>query len=222
MIAQFYRLVLSALCGGLLSGALLAAAHLLTTAPLIAQAEAYEKAQPAHDHAAYVAEGGWRPETGIERAVYTVAADLMAAIGFALLVAAGLCLAGGGWRQGLWWGLAGFAAIIVAPGLGLPPVLPGAGEAPLLARQLWWLLTATATGGGLALLAFTKHVRWAVLAIVLIALPQFYGAPQPAEHTAAAPEALARQFAAMATAVNFLFWAALGASTGYFYRRFAT
>jgi cobalt transporter subunit CbtA len=223
-MAAFRRLFYAALCAGLLSGVFVAIAHQIGTAPLIHEAETFEEAQHhAGGHAADHAGAAWEPENGIERTLYTLVADLLAAIGFALMLAAGLSVIGGdgGWREGLWWGLAGFAAITLAPGLGLPPELPGTEAAPLLARQLWWLATAAASGGGLGLLAFTRRPFYAVLAVVLIALPHLYGAPQPAEHAAAAPEALAQRFAAAATLVSFLFWATLGASTGYFHRRFA-
>jgi cobalt transporter subunit CbtA len=214
-VAAFRRLVYAALCGGLLSGALAAAAHQVATVPLILEAETYERAaQPAPATEA--------PETRIERATATLGADLLTGIGFALLLAAGLALRGGAvtWRDGLFWGLAGFAAFTIAPGIGLPPELPGAPAAPLASRQLWWLATALSTGGALALLAFTRRPIYALLAVVLIVLPQAYGAPLPLSDTAAAPEALAQRFAVMATLVSFIFWAALGASTGYFYRRF--
>ena len=219
-MAAFQRLIYAALCAGLLSGVLAAAAHQVAVVPLILRAELYEDAaRTAHDLAAPP-----RAENGFERAAYTIAADVLAAIGFALLLAAGLSLDGGdiGWRQGLWWGLAGFAAITLAPGLGLPPELPGSEAAPLLSRQLWWIATAAATAGGLALLAFTRRQPYAALAMLLIALPHAYGAPQPAEHIAAAPAALAQRFAAIVTLVSFLFWATLGTSTGYFYGRFAS
>src|SRR5712691_6174332 len=216
-MAAFRRLVYTALCAGLLCGVFAAGAHQLGTVPLILEAETYEQAAQHPNTAAE-----WEPENGIERAAYTLAADLLTAIGFALLLAAGLTLRGGAvsWRDGLFWGLAGFATFTVAPGLGLPPEIPGTAAAPLIARQLWWLVTVASTGGALALLAFTRRAPYAALAALLIVLPHFYGAPQPAEHATAAPEALARRFAEAATLVSFLFWAALGASTGYFYRRF--
>jgi cobalt transporter subunit CbtA len=233
-MAVFRRLLYAALCAGLLSGIFVAVAHQIGTVPLILEAETYEEAAQhastqthAHGNTAAAVhdstEAGWKPETRVERAAYTLAADLLAAIGFALLLAAGFALRGGsvGWREGLLWGLAGFATFSVAPGLGLPPELPGTESAPLLARQVWWLATAVSTGCGLALLAFTTRPRYAILAAILIVLPHVYGAPSPAEHAAGvAPEALARRFAAAATLASFLFWAALGASTGYFYRRF--
>ena len=222
----FRRLLYAALCAGFLSGAIAAAAHQIGTVPLILKAETYEQIGAAVPHAAaphgHAAAAAWEPENGLERTAYTFAADLLAGIGFALLLAAGLTLRGGdvGWREGLFWGLAGFAAFTLSPGLGLPPELPGGDAGPLLARQLWWTLTAAATAGGLALLAFTRRPLYAIVAAALIALPHLYGAPQPAEHAAAAPAALVRQFAVAATLVSFLFWAALGAATGYFYRRF--
>jgi predicted cobalt transporter CbtA len=58
--------------------------------------------------------------------------------------------------------------------------------------------------------------------VLLIALPHLYGAPQPAGHAGAGvPEALAHRFAAVAVVTSLLFWAALGAATGGFYRCFA-
>jgi cobalt transporter subunit CbtA len=222
-VAVLRRLVWVALCAGLLSGLFATVAHQIGTVPVILKAEVYEKAAehsqtPAHEHPA-----AWEPQNGVERAAYTLLADLLTAIGFALLLAAGLALRGGAvsWRDGVFWGLAGFAAITIAPGLGLPPELPGTEAAPLLDRQLWWLATAVSTGSGLALLAFANRVHWAILAAILIVLPHFYGAPRLAEHAASmAPEALTHQFVVAVTVVSFLFWLILGASTGYFYSRF--
>ena len=228
-MAIFRRLVCAALCAGLLSGVVAAGAHQIGTVPLILEAEIYEQAAQhatadktgaaaPHEHKA----AEWEPENGIERAGYTLVADLLAAIGFALLLAAGLALRGGSvtWREGLLWGLAGFATFTIAPGLGLPPEIPGTESGPLVARQLWWLATAVSTASGLALLAFSRRALYAAFAVILIVVPHLYGAPQPADYAAAAPEALAHRFTVAATLVSFLFWAALGASTGYFYRRF--
>lgn len=234
-MAVLRRLLLAALCAGLLSGVVAALAHQFGTVPLLLKAEEYETAgEPAKadagSQAAAAAQHGhgaaaeWRPEEGVERAAYTLAADMLAGIGFALLLAAGIALRGGetGWREGLLWGLAGFLAFTIAPGLGLPPDVPGNAAGPLLQRQLWWCATAAATAGGLALLAFTTRPFAALLGAALIVLPHLYGAPTPpADAAHAAPPALAHQFATAATIVSFVFWAALGASTGYFYRRFA-
>src|SRR3954463_11645090 len=111
-------------------------------------------------------------------------------VAFALLLVSGYTLNGTAmnWRKGLFWGLAGFASFTLAPGLGLPPEVPGTEAAPLLDRQIWWSATVLLTGGGLALMAFSRQARWAVVAILLIALPHLVGAPQPADHASAAPE----------------------------------
>ena len=228
----FRRLVFAALCAGLLSGLVAAAAHQFGTVPLILAAETYEQkttpaAADAHSHGPTAAHqptaAEWELENGIERTLYTLAADLLTAIGFALLLASGLALRGGAvtWRDGLLWGLAGFAAFTLAPGIGLPPEVPGTESAPLLTRQLWWLATAIVTGAGLALLAFTRSAICAALALLLLVLPHLYGAPSPTEHAAAAPAALAHRFVVAVTVASLLFWGVLGAATGYFYRRFA-
>jgi cobalt transporter subunit CbtA len=223
-MAVFRRLVLVALCAGLLSGIFATAAHQLSTVPVILKAEMYEKAAEhqaasvqVHEHSA-----AWEPENGTERTAYTLIADVLTGIGFALLLAAGLTLRGGEvtWREGLFWGLAGFLAFTIAPGLGLPPQVPGSETASLFERQVWWLATAVSTGCALALFSFTRRAPWAILAAFLIIVPHLYGAPQPMDHSAEAPESLARQFVVSVTVVSFLFWLILGASTGYFFRRF--
>src|SRR5215472_11468172 len=221
-MAVFRRLVFAALGAGLLAGVFAAVAHQISTVPLILQAETYEKPLLHGAAADHPSDTAWEPENGVERAAYTLLADALTGIGFALLLAAGLTMSGGeiGWRQGLLWGLAGFATFTLAPGLGLPPQLPGTEAAPLLQRQLWWVTTAAATGGGLALLAFTRRAPWAALAAILIVLPHLYGAPQLAEPGSAAPEALTRQFIESIVVASFLFWFVLGTSTGYFYSRF--
>jgi cobalt transporter subunit CbtA len=220
-MAVFRRLVFAALCAGLLSGVFAAMAHQIATVPLILEAETYEKSSAHTSAAAHKHSSAWEPENGVERTAYTLLADILTGVGFALLVGAGLTLRGGevGWRQGLLWGLAGFATFTVAPSLGLPPQLPGSDAAPLFDRQLWWLGTTVATGCALALIAFTARARWTILAAVLIVLPHVYGAPEPPEQMAAAPAVLTHHFIIAATVVNFLFWLILGASTGYFHER---
>jgi len=221
-MALLRRLVLVALCAGVLSGAFATVAHQFGTVPVILNAEVYEKTAEhsspgGHEHAS-----AWDPENGAERTACTLVADVLTGIGFALLLAAGLTLRGGEitWREGLFWGLAGFATFALAPSLGLPPQVPGAETAPLVERQLWWVATAVATASALALFSFTRRAPWAIFAAVLIVLPHLYGAPQPLAHGSGPSAALAHQFAVMVTITSFLFWVILGASTGYFYRRF--
>src|SRR4051812_21537235 len=224
----FRRLFLVALCAGTLSGVVITVVHQIGAVPIILQAEVFEKAtetpaaEPAmtavHEHEV----AAWGPEDGIERTAYTGLADVLTGIAFALLLVSGYTLSNTAvnWRKGLLWGLAGFATFTLAPGLGLPPEVPGTEAAPLLERQVWWSATVLLTGGGLALIAFSRYALWVIVAIVLIALPRLVGAPQPAEHASAAPQALAHRFIVAATVTSLLFWACLGMSTGVMFQRY--
>lgn len=231
----FRGLFFAAALSGLIAGLLATAIHAVTTVPIILQAETYEAAAEAsppavHDHgpgnatgAHEHAAGAWAPDDGIERTAYTALADVLTGIGCALLLCAGFALRGQAmdWRQGMFWGLAGFAAFTVAPGLGLPPELPGTESAPLFDRQVWWLLTVTATAGGLALIFFGRQVLYAVSGAALIVLPHLIGAPQPEAHVSLAPASLSHDFVVAAAVSSFAFWLAVGLFSGLFYGRFA-
>lgn len=224
-------LFFAALLAGLLAGGAGTVLHHLGTVPLILQAEAYEAAPAAghaHGHGERAAPhhhdaAAWQPGDGLERTAYTVVADLLTGVAYAFLLVGAFALRGRAvdWRQGLFWGLAGFAAFTLAPGLGLPPELPGTEAAPLADRQLWWAATVLLTAGGLGLIAFTRHLGWAALGAGLIVLPHLLGAPQPAEHAALAPEALAQRFVVMVTLTSLLFWLVLGGAAGWLYGRFS-
>ena len=228
---RFGRLLLAAVIAGGLSGILVSIVHQVATVPVILDAEVYENAggesAPAvasvapdgHDHE-HDGEA-WAPADGLERTLYTTAADMLTGIGFALVLVACYRLWGRAmnWRTGLYWGLAGFGAVIVAPTLGLPFEVPGTEAAPLFARQVWWIGTVVATGGGLAMILLGRAPAWCILGLALIVAPHAIGAPQPAEYASVAPEAVAHRFIVAATVTGLLFWAALGATTGLFYKR---
>lgn len=241
----FRRIFWVAALAGLLAGLLATAVHHVSTVPLILQAEVFESAAaPAHEHGHDQGHGhgsagtaqdhghdaddhhhdpdAWAPEDGLERFGYTALAHVLTGIGFALLLVCAYVVSGRevGWRQGLLWGLAGFAVFTLAPGLGLKPELPGTETAPLDLRQIWWLATAVATAAGLALIVFGRRPLLALAGVLLLVLPHLYGAPLPETHHSAAPETLAQHFAQQAFAANLLFWAGLGALTGFFYQRF--
>src|SRR5262249_2208920 len=142
--------------------------------------EGQAQSSPAHEHE----DEAWEPEDGLERTAFTLLADILTGIGFSLLLVAAYTVKGDDldWRQGLYGGLAGFAAVTLAPGLGLPPEVPGTEAAPLLQRQIWWVATVLLTGGGLAAIVFGKRPLLALVGVALIVLPHAYGAPQPAEY----------------------------------------
>ncbi len=217
----FRRIVLVAALAGLAAGLAMTALQQVGTVPLILQAETYEaKDHPAdHQH-----EQAWEPADGAERLAFTAAANVLSAIGFALLLVAAGELRGGiaTWREGVLWGLAGFAIFTLAPSLGLPPELPAMPAAPLGARQAWWLATVVTTAGGLALLAFRRGLPWVALAAVLLVAPHLIGAPQPASHESPVPAALARQFVAAVVSTSLVFWILLGGLAGFVRTRLAT
>ncbi|MFA6154393.1 CbtA family protein [Mesorhizobium sp.] len=241
----FRNVVFIAAIAGLVAGVVLASMQAFATDPLIYQAEVFEKAGGhQHDHAAAPAasttdamstaapapaeaaapmeDEGWAPADGFERFAFSVVANIVTGIGFALILVAVSEFAGGigSWRQGLFWGLAGFAAFTLAPGLGLPPELPAMPAADLMQRQIWWWATVAATASGLGLLAFRKSLPLAILAVALIVAPHIVGAPQPDSFVTAIPEGLHHQFVVAVTVTNLVFWLVLGAAVGVVRGRF--
>lgn len=227
---MFRTIVFAAALAGLLAGILVTVVQHFGTVPLILQAEVYETAAetaaaPAiagHNHDHGDEHEAWAPQNGFDRTAFTAAANIVTGIGFALLLVAGYAMRGRaiGWREGLLWGMAGFAVFMLAPSLGLPPELPGMPAAPLGPRQIWWVLTAAATASGLALLAFRPAPAWAIVAVILLVLPHVVGAPQPTEGEMLVPEALAHSFVVAVTVTSFLFWVALGVLSAVFFERF--
>ncbi|MER9304985.1 CbtA family protein [Mesorhizobium sp. M0293] len=240
----FRNVVFIAAIAGLVAGVVLACMQAYATVPLILKAEVYEQAGGGHHHdhaapaptdsnatstaapAAEVApaaeDEGWAPADGFERFAFSVLANIVTGIGFALILVAVSEFAGGigGWRQGVFWGLAGFAVFTLAPGLGLPPELPAMPAADLTERQIWWWATVAATAAGLGLIAFRKSLPLAILAVALIVAPHIVGAPQPDSFETPIPEGLHHQFVVAVTVTNLVFWLVLGAVVGVVRGRF--
>ena len=215
---------------------MISVAQFFGTVPLIQQSEVYERkaaadAPPAaHEQTAGPARitvttvatranGSLRK--GFSATPSRSAANILTAIGFALLLTGVYAIRGRPvtWREGLLWGLGGFVVFTAAPGLGLPPELPGMPVAELTARQTWWIATATATAGGLYLLAFRSAAWAAVLGLALIVLPHLIGAPLAPESHGAVPAALSHRFIVVVTLTSLLFWALLGVCTSIAFGR---
>ena len=211
---------------GLLAALLLTLLQSFWVAPLILQAESFEKAPPAaevvHEHAAGHTHDAqaWEPEDGWQRVLSTTGGNLVVAVGFALMLA-GLYTLRAPTRtaQGLLWGLAGYATFVLAPTLGLPPELPGTAAADLTLRQTWWIGTAASTAAGLALIVFGRNWLLKGLGLAILAVPHFIGAPQPEVHSMLAPEALEAQFKIASQLTNVAFWLALGLISAWLFRR---
>jgi cobalt transporter subunit CbtA len=244
----FRNVVFVAAIAGLVAGVVLACMQAYATVPLILKAEVYEQAGGGHQHehaaapaanaadtnamstavpapaeaAAPAEDEGWAPADGFERFAFSVLANIVTGIGFALVLVAVSEFAGGigNWRQGVFWGLAGFAAFTLAPGLGLPPELPAMPAADLTQRQIWWWATVAATAAGLGLIAFRKSLPLAILAVILIVAPHIVGAPQPDSFETPIPEGLHHQFVVAVTVTNLVFWLVLGAVVGVVRGRF--
>lgn len=141
-----------------------------------------------------------------------VAYALILTAGFGLAQSMGIAISA---REGLLWGIAGFASFQLAPALGLAPELPGTIAADLAARQIWWWGTVLATGTGLALLAYGRgYLAWAV-ALLLLAAPHIVGAPLPDAYWGVAPPEVGAMFATRVLATALVVWALLGWAAGY-------
>jgi cobalt transporter subunit CbtA len=235
-------IVFASVISGFIVGIIVTVLQQFGTVPLILKAEVFEKAAESHqvsephqasdsqappaaaghDHAGHEHEHAaeaWEPKDGFERNAYTAAANVLTGVGFALLLAGFFSVQSGmtgesvSWHQGLMWGLAGFAVFTIAPGLGLPPELPGVPAAPLLSRQIWWVVAALATAGGLGLIFFRRSVPAAIAGLALIALPHLIGAPELEHVDTNVPSSLSHQFVVAVTLTSLVFWFALGGLT---------
>jgi cobalt transporter subunit CbtA len=244
---MFRHILLSAGIAGLLAALLLTLLQMAWITPLILQAETFESGpataienHPAHETAAHdhgghehaaTAEpalhdhhhGEWTPADGLERTLFTLASNVVMGFAYGLLLI-GVYV---GWHrpagavQGLLFGLAGFAVFFIAPGLGLPPELPGTAAAELGARQQWWLAAALAAAVGLALICLQKNNSLRALGLAILVAPHVIGAPHPAQADSLAPAALQQQFR-IATAIgNAAFWIALGTISAIALRKFS-
>ena len=234
-------IVFRSVLAGLVVGLIVTVAHQLWTVPLILEGETYEQsadktaAMPAgHSHATAPAsselaaghghgDDGWKPADGLERVAFTAVADILTAIGFALLLSGAYVLSRRrvAWREGLVWGLAGFAVFTLAPSLGLPPELPGMPATALGPRQEWWIATAGLTAAGLGLLLVRYRLWAAALGILLIVAPHLWGAPPPSTEASLVPEPLWRDFVVAVMVTNFVSWVLLGSVTGFLHGRIA-
>lgn len=236
------RLLSAALAAGFLAAVLVTGLELALTSPLIIAAERYETqaapgsaaaiapmpdrlpivlAHAGHDHDSKVAPE-WQPGAGLPRMLFTGLATLVGGIGYALLLGAVMLATGRepSPERGLAFAVAGFLAVALAPALGLPPELPGSEAAPLVARQVWWLMTAAATAMGIYLIAIRRVPITILGGIVLIVAPHLAGAPEVAATPSELPAGLAAQFAARSLAIAFVFWAVIGLTFGRAWQTF--
>jgi len=221
---------LATLLAGLVAALGFAILQSIWVTPLILKGEIYEdRAAAAQESAPPTAasaehhhdENAWKPQDGVERTLFTAAADLLMGVGYACVLIALYLL----WRapKSAWWGaaygLAGFVVFFAAPALGLAPELPGTASAELALRQQWWVMTAAATAIGLLLLFSRLPWWWRVLGVAVIVAPHWVPAPRPAVEGSLAPEELQSQFRLATTLCNAIFWVVLGIASSFAFRR---
>jgi len=238
----FRRIFFAAVLTGLAAGIVMSGLQQWKVAPIILAAEVFENAEEAaappaaaatveqgavadamagmqHEHD----EDAWAPQDGAERIFYTVLADILAALGFALILAAVSTVSGipVTAQNGVIWGIAGFLTFHLAPAFGLSPELPGMPAADLGARQIWWWGTVLCTGAGI--LAIARFRNWPAIAVaaILFLLPHVIGAPAEPEETSLVPPQLSTEFAAHALTVAAVFWLSVAPLYGYLVSRFA-
>lgn len=221
--------ILSAVIAGLIAALALTALQITWVTPLILKAETFESPvehtaehKHSHDVQEWHEAQEWTPQDGWQRTAFTFGANMLMGFGYAFLLTAVYLL----WRQpsnALWgalYGLAGFITFFAAPALGLPPELPGTAAAPVVVRQLWWVMIAATTGAGL-LLAFSRMpIAARLLGVALIVAPHFVSAPQPDAHASLAPAELQSQFRIASTLSNAVFWVLLGIASSFTHAHF--
>ncbi|MGQ0564473.1 MAG: CbtA family protein [Gemmobacter sp.] len=173
-------------------------------------------------HAAVTPEptAGHDEMSALSRNGLTVVFAVLVYVSYALVMVAGFALAGQFGRSvtardGLLWGIAGFAAFQLIPAVGLAPNLPGTVAAEIVGRQIWWWGTAVSAAIALALIGYGRRpLAWGG-ALVLLAGPHLIGAPLPEAFNGTAPPEVASAFAARTLAVGLAAWALLGWTGGW-------
>ena len=238
------RMVSSAVIAGLAVGLLAAVLHFAFLQGLILEAERYETGALVHFAAggASVTTDTAAADTAVTgsavaasdpdqdnaaaagfvttRNALTVFFKIGMQIAFALLLVAGFAVAEAYGRRvtardGLLWGIAGFAAFQLAPAMGLAPELPGTMAAALEARQLWWVSVVAATVVALALLGYGRGTAAWGAALILLAAPHLIGAPELDGYSGVTPPELSAAFAARTLGCGLIAWAALGWLAGH-------
>lgn len=223
----FRTLVLSAFAIAVFAGAIISLYQAYFITPIILGSEVFEVIEPVSHHQMEETIT-WAPEDGIERNSWNFTSNFLLCFAYALILLSAMSIkTSTNTMKGIFWGLAAYLAIFVAPALGLPPEIPGMETTQLEGRQAWWLFTVILTAISLWLIAFQNYM-YKALGIILLILPHLLGAPQPELHgfTNSDPEAVAEltrlwhDFVLQTTIANALLWVIIGSSAGFFTKKY--
>ncbi len=252
----FRRMITAALAVGFIAACFLTLLQTVTVSPIIFAAETFEIAEPAvrvsaepghtahghsdhghsghghNDHGHHHDSEAWAPEDGAERTFYTLLSNTLAGIGFTALMLGLMAIIQLRGKttltplKGLAWGMASFMVFFAAPGVGLPPEIPGIEAATIENRQGWWFLAVIGTAVGLYLLVYgAKALK--VVGLFLLVLPHLVGAPHlggpefahPDPAAVAQLEQLHHQFIMASSVSNLLFWLVVGVMSAWVLNR---
>ncbi|MET3855330.1 CbtA family protein [Rhizobium sp. OAE497] len=214
-MAYFQRLFFLALVAGVVGGVIASTLNIAINVPTIMEAEVFEHVAE-HQTAADQAPHEHKHVSVVRRNLITLAAMVLAFVGYAFLVSV-VAEVGGGlrtWSSGLLWGMGGFLAFNLVPAIGLPPELPGMPAADLGERQLWWLCCAFGTAGAMLLATNVRNAAAYVASLVLLAAPFLFGAPTVDDVATLVPEELQRHFVLGTLAAGLVAWVAMGVMLG--------
>lgn len=234
------RLFTSALFAGLIAGLIAVLLQYSLMEPLILEGEEYETGNKSHfagvlvlnedgesaEQAAAREDAGEEEEDEnlFKRFALAFFADFTTFVGYGFVLVAGFAIAQRfgvhvSTKDALLWGIAGYIATQMAPGIGLPPELPGTPAARLEDRQMWWIATVVATAVGLGFLAYGKSLLFAAFGVLLLVAPHVLGAPHLDWYAGVAPPELSGEYVARSLAVGMIVWMVLGLAAGYFWNR---
>jgi cobalt transporter subunit CbtA len=227
------RILRTALLAGAAAGLLAALLQLWLVQPVLLQAEMYESGELVHfggvahahadaaEHDRSVAEGDG---PALPRGALLILFNMLTYAGYALILVGLMSLAEErgarlDGRTGLVWGVAGFVAVMLAPGVSLAPEVPGVAAADVTARQVWWFATVAMAAVAMGLIAFGKgRATWGAAALLLVA-PHVVGAPEPEVFTGPVPPEVAGLFASRVFGVGLAGWSVLGLFAGSLWAR---
>ena len=221
MLSKFLT---SALFAGAAAGLCAGLLQLAFVQPVLLHAELYESGQLVHFGADAVSAHPALPGLDPVRDGLSLIFTMLTYTGYALILIAAMNMgrqqgARIDPRHGLIWGVAGFVAFHLAPGITLAPEVPGVSAADVGLRQVWWFATVAAAVVALWLIGFGKGwIAWGV-AVVLLAAPHVIGAPEPDSFAGTVPPEIAALFAARALGIGLAAWVLLGCFAGHFWQQ---